>query len=73
MASNYYKGNTKVAIKIALAIKSTCVALSGYVFITDKPQYVLYIGGIGLAANEVINWFSDGTSGEQKQENNDSK
>jgi len=73
MASNYYKGNTKIAIKIALAIKSTCVALSGYVYLNGYPQYVMIIGGIGLLSNEVINWFSDGTSGEQKQENNDSK
>lgn len=65
----YFKGNSKKAIKLAMAVKSLTAGLAAMSYFSGKPGLAMIIGAIGLTANEVINFLSDGESKGSGEEN----
>ena len=57
----YFKPNTKMAIKVALAIKGLTASMVTMAYVNNKPNYMFIIMMIGAAANELINILSDAT------------
>lgn len=57
----YFKPNSKTAIKLAIAVKSFTGVISLAEFFTGNKTAAFIIFLIGAAANEAINFLSDGT------------
>ncbi len=63
----YFKPNTKLAIKVAMAIKGLTASMVAMAFINNKPNWMFIIMMIGAVSNEVINLLSDATKDETPQ------
>ena len=57
--SHYDKPNPKIIRKVALAVKSFCMALAGTELFIGSPKIGMYIMVVGFLANEVFNFFAD--------------
>ena len=58
---NYFKPNTKKAIKLAIFVKSVTASLATMAFFNDKPNVLFIVMVTGAVCNELINFLSDGT------------
>lgn len=63
---NYFKPNSKKAIKLAMFVKGLAGAVSGTAFANGNDKVSLAVLVVGAIANEVINLFSDGENPESK-------
>ena len=56
--NNYFKPNTKKAIKIAIFIKGLTATLVVNAYIINNPKLMLIFAIVGAVANETINFLS---------------
>lgn len=58
---NYFKPNTRSAIKVAMGIKGFTASLATMAYINSNPHLMFGVMLIGAVANEAINFLSDDT------------
>lgn len=61
MKSKYFKPKTKLAIRIAIAIKGLTGSLVAMAYVAEKPGLMFGIMVVGAFANEMVNFLSDGS------------
>ena len=71
MKSKYFKPKTKLAIRIAIAIKGLTASLVAMAYVSEKPNLMFGIMVVGAMANELVNFLSDGS--EEVKKNEDGK
>jgi hypothetical protein len=68
MKTKYFKPNTKLAIKFAIAIKGLTASLVAMAYVSNKPNLMFGIMIVGAVMNELINFLSDKTDESTKSE-----
>lgn len=59
---NYFKPNSKRAIKLATALKGLTATMATMAYVEGKPNFLFIIMIVGALANETINFLSDGAN-----------
>ncbi len=68
MKTKYFKPKTKLAIRIAIAVKGLTASLVAMAYVSEKPNLMFGIMVTGAVMNELVNFLSDGTEEIKKQD-----